>query len=160
VPLLAEHFLVGIAEQEGKVKRFTPGALKRLSEYRWPGNVRELRNAVQRAYVMVRGDLVDEEWLPQELPGAGVPAAPSAAPAAPSARPAAPAAQRESAGETVTVTIGSSMAEVERAVILATLRHYQHHKERTAAVLGISLKTLYNRLKEYAAEAQGEPPTR
>jgi Response regulator containing CheY-like receiver, AAA-type ATPase, and DNA-binding domains len=52
----------------------------------------------------------------------------------------------------VTLPIGTSMAQAERALILATLRHYHHHKERTAAVLGISLKTLYNRLKEYAAE--------
>jgi DNA-binding NtrC family response regulator len=44
------------------------------------------------------------------------------------------------------------MAQVEKAFILATLQHYKHHKEQTAAVLGISLKTLYNRLKEYAAE--------
>jgi two-component system, NtrC family, response regulator AtoC len=44
------------------------------------------------------------------------------------------------------------MAQAERALMLATLRHYNHHKERTAAVLGVSLKTLYNRLKEYAAE--------
>ena len=47
------------------------------------------------------------------------------------------------------------MAQAERALMLATLRHYKHHKERTAAVLGISLKTLYNRLKEYAAEEAG-----
>ena len=51
----------------------------------------------------------------------------------------------------VSFPIGTSVAEAERQLILATLRHYHHHKERTAAVLGISLKTLYNRLKEYAA---------
>jgi DNA-binding NtrC family response regulator len=44
------------------------------------------------------------------------------------------------------------VAQAERALMLATLRHFNHHKERTAAALGISLKTLYNRLKEYAAE--------
>jgi two-component system, NtrC family, response regulator AtoC len=44
------------------------------------------------------------------------------------------------------------MAQAERSLILATLRHYDHHKERTAAALGISLKTLYNRLKEYASD--------
>ena len=48
------------------------------------------------------------------------------------------------------------MAQAERLLILATLRHYDHHKERTAAALGISLKTLYNRLKEYAAEEASE----
>jgi DNA-binding NtrC family response regulator len=55
-------------------------------------------------------------------------------------------------GDSVVVPIGSSMAQAERALILATLRHYKHQKERVASVLGISLKTLYNRLKEYAAE--------
>jgi DNA-binding NtrC family response regulator len=48
--------------------------------------------------------------------------------------------------------IGSSMAQVERTMILATMAHYQNHRERAAAALGISLKTLYNRLKEYAAQ--------
>jgi DNA-binding NtrC family response regulator len=58
--------------------------------------------------------------------------------------------------------IGTSLAEAERALILATLRHFHHHKERTAATLGVSLKTLYNRLKDYAAEGatvgEGAPP--
>jgi len=49
------------------------------------------------------------------------------------------------------VPIGTSLAHAERLLILATLRHFHHHKERTAAVLGISLKTLFNRLKDYAA---------
>ena len=58
----------------------------------------------------------------------------------------------QAAQDCVTLPIGTSMAQAERLLMLATLRHYNHHKERTAAVLGISLKTLYNRLKEYAAE--------
>jgi DNA-binding NtrC family response regulator len=59
--------------------------------------------------------------------------------------------------EVVTLPIGTSMAQAERALIEATLRHYKHQKERTAAVLGISLKTLYNRLKEYAADGETLP---
>jgi two-component system, NtrC family, response regulator AtoC len=55
----------------------------------------------------------------------------------------------------VTIRLGTSMSDIERQVIIATLRHYDHHKERTAAVLGVSLKTLYNRLKEYASEGPG-----
>ncbi|MDP3222823.1 MAG: helix-turn-helix domain-containing protein, partial [Rubrivivax sp.] len=53
----------------------------------------------------------------------------------------------------VVLPIGTSVAQAERLLTLATLRHFNHHKERTAAVLGISLKTLYNRLKEYAADS-------
>ena len=63
-----------------------------------------------------------------------------------------PAASPAPAVPSITLPIGSSVAQAERALMLATLRHFNHHKERTAAALGISLKTLYNRLKEYAAE--------
>ncbi len=166
VPLLAEHFLKAIAAKEGKNKRFTPRALAQLQTYHWPGNVRELRNAVQRAYVMAAADVVDEQWLPRADPAhevvsslsasTGTFAASSPALSSPSAAPmAAPApapAPAEQTGPSVVMPLGSSMAQVEKAFILATLQHYKHHKEQTAAVLGISLKTLYNRLKEYAAE--------
>jgi DNA-binding NtrC family response regulator len=57
----------------------------------------------------------------------------------------------------ITLPVGTSLAEAERALILATLQHCNHHKERTAAALGVSLKTLYNRLKEYSADDLGEP---
>ena len=107
------------------------------------------RNAVQRAYVMAAEDLIDEEWLPQPI---GDGAAPSAAQALAAREPALSAA----GGDGVMLPIGTSMAQAERLLILATLRHYDHHKERTAAALGISLKTLYNRLKEYAAEEASE----
>ncbi|MES2960569.1 MAG: sigma-54 dependent transcriptional regulator [Pseudomonadota bacterium] len=154
VALLAEHFLAAIGQQEGKTKHFDASALARLSTYRWPGNVRELRNAVQRAYVMASGGVIDDHWLPSASPAAPV-AAPMAMPVTVSSRPAAPTVQAEDA---ITLPIGTSMAQAERTLILSTLRHYHHHKERTAAVLGISLKTLYNRLKEYATEEAGHNP--
>jgi two-component system, NtrC family, response regulator AtoC len=143
VPLLAEHFLAGIGEQEGQPKRFLPQALDRLGRYSWPGNVRELRNAVQRAYIMAPADTIDDEYLPRD-------AAPTALPT-----PHAPALQPTAA--TVTLTLGSSLAQMERELILATLAHCNFQKERTAAVLGISLKTLYNRLKDYSAEDAQAP---
>jgi DNA-binding NtrC family response regulator len=158
VPLLAEHFLQAIGKQEGQVKRFSPGALARLGTYRWPGNVRELRNAVQRAYVMACGDVIDEQWLPSGAAGAEARPGVAAVPAQDQAQAGvdrrgadtAPGAGPHTAS--VTLPIGSSMAQVERAMILATLEHYQNHRERAAAALGISLKTLYNRLKDYAAQ--------
>jgi DNA-binding NtrC family response regulator len=171
VPLLANHFLAGISEQEGVVRRFTPKALATLAGYAWPGNVRELRNAVQRAYVMAQGDVIDESWLPGAdhstvstgwgaLPEPVVPA-PMPAFAAPAAampyEPIPETRTTEGGMPFITLPIGSSVAQAERALMLATLRHFNHHKERTAAALGISLKTLYNRLKEYAAE--GSPPS-
>ena len=151
VGLLAQHFLDGINAQEGKVKRLSPQALAQLGAYPWPGNVRELRNAVQRAYVMAVGELIDDQWLPRSAAGAAVVAPAPALAAAPVAEPVPTSVP---APEVVTLPIGTSMAQAERALIEATLRHYKHQKERTAAVLGISLKTLYNRLKEYAADSE------
>jgi DNA-binding NtrC family response regulator len=150
VPLLAEHFLNLIGQQEGKKKRFDPSAITRLSAHRWPGNVRELRNAVQRAYVMAVGERIDDEWLPDVI--GGTPTPPSVDEPANDVAMAAAAAPARSAASSpsISLPIGTSMADAERAIILATLRHHHHHKERTAAVLGISLKTLYNRLKDYA----------
>lgn len=135
IPLLAQHFLNGICEREGQTKRFTPAALAKLSTYRWPGNVRELNNVAQRAYVMAAGSTITDEWLPTNAPGI--------APVA---------AEPESDRATITIRLGTSLPEAERQLIEATLHHFDNHKERTAAVLGVSLKTLYNRLKEYTSE--------
>ena len=136
VALIAEHFLEGISRREGEKKRFAPEALGRLSHYRWPGNVRELRNVVYRAYVMAQGSTIVDECLPH--------------------------AESEASAEKgrvpmMSIEIGTSLAEIERAVTLATLEHYGRQRERTAAALGVSLKTLYNRLKEYATvPSEGE----
>ncbi|QRR32613.1 sigma-54-dependent Fis family transcriptional regulator [Hydrogenophaga sp. YM1] len=138
VPLLARHFLEDISRREGAVRRFDASALRQLAAYPWPGNVRELRNAVHRAYVMADGEAIDAQWLP--LPAAE----------------AAPALPGPGGTPAITLPVGVSMAQAERLLIEATLNACQQQKERTAAVLGISLKTLYNRLKEYA----GEPPAR
>ena len=129
VTLIAEHFLDEIARREGEAKRFAPEALSRLANYRWPGNVRELRNIVQRAYVMALDNTIVDECLPHSE--SAVPRANGAVPS-------------------VNIEIGMSLAEIERVVTLATLEHYGRQRERTAASLGVSLKTLYNRLKEYA----------
>ena len=168
VPLLAQHFLDTISGQERKPKRFSAQAFMQLASYRWPGNVRELRNAVQRAYVMAPDSVIDDQWLPKDdgrplhapTMNAGVlVAAGSGRLAAGSA--AAPSSLGRTellciAGDTVTVRAGCSLADAERALIVTTLRHYQHHKERAAAALGISLKTLYNRLKDYAEDEKGD----
>ena len=136
VPLIANHFLDQIGEREGSRKRFGRDVLARLVDYRWPGNVRELRNVVYRAYVMAAGETIVDDCLP-ELPGT--------APAAGGA-------------PMLTIRVGTPLAEVERQLTLATLEHFGRHKEKTAATLGISLKTLYNRLKEYASD-DGDPVT-
>lgn len=139
IALLCSHFLHTIAQKEGTPRQLTPAALHKLQAYHWPGNVRELRNAMQRAYVMAEGNLISDEWLPTSGPG-GIAAAQSEA--------------QSKAGNDSRVAGGSfqpgtSLAQAEQQLILRTLRHFDNHKERTAAALGISLKTLYNKLKGY-----------
>ena len=136
VPLIAQHFLAQIGEREGAAKRFQPAVLDKLCTYRWPGNVRELRNVVYRAYVMSPGSTIVEDCLPQPYDAAA-------------ARP---------DPLQIDVRVGMTLADVDRRLTLATLEHLGRHKEKTAATLGISLKTLYNRLKEYSAD-EAEPLT-
>ena len=149
IELLAPHFLQHISAAEGTPKRFAPTAIDRLKQYHWPGNVRELRNVVQRASIMADGTTIEQVQLPDE----GGTAAARRASSAPGEPPA------------LRVRVGASIAEVERQLIFATLEHCGGVKERTADVLGISLKTLYNRLREYGqsgetatAASAAEPP--
>jgi DNA-binding NtrC family response regulator len=132
--LLAEHFLAQVNRRENSEKRFSEGALQRLRELPWAGNVRELRNVVERAAI-----LTDRMIASSDLP-----APDGDAPAAPS-----------SSGKALRVEVGASIAEVERGLILATLEQLSGDKKRAAEVLGISLKTLYNRLAVYAAASRG-----
>ena len=147
VAFIARSFLQDLARREGGARHFTPGALARLAAHPWPGNVRELRNVVQRAWVMASGDHIDEEWLPAA--GAAVESVPAPAPALNGRHDGAAAMAPEPGGNQIVVEVGTQLAEVERRVILATYERCGRHKERTAALLGISMKTLYNRLKEY-----------
>jgi two-component system response regulator AtoC len=130
IPLLAEHFLQDICKREGQHKRFNQAAIERMQGYRWPGNVRELRNVVQRIYLMEEGNEIGDTWLQFDAPKVVT-----------------------AQGEFITVKVGTPLAQAERTLILATLQRFGNHKEKTAAALGISLKTLYNRLKEYAHES-------
>jgi DNA-binding NtrC family response regulator len=135
IPLLVQHFLNDIGREDGAGKRISAAALERLAQYRWPGNVRELRNVLQRACVMTPGPEIEDQWLPRDV------LAPAPVPV--------PGAAAERPAGILQVAVGTPLAAIERQVILATLEHFGHHKERTAAALGVSLKTLYNRLKEY-----------
>jgi DNA-binding NtrC family response regulator len=153
IALLAEHFLAAVCEKEGHGKTLSPAALARLAAYRWPGNVRELRNVVQRAYVMAPGDVITDEWLPTDGPAAALTLPQRATSAGNGTSTPTPPGNTEV--PSITIPIGTSMADAECLLILATLQHFNNQKERTAAVLGVSLKTLYNRLKDYAG-ASGE----
>ncbi|AVS94126.1 sigma-54-dependent Fis family transcriptional regulator [Paracidovorax avenae] len=156
IGLLSTHFLAAIGQKEGRPKRLEPEALERLERYRWPGNVRELRNVMQRAYVMAEGDAITAQWLPTNGADADAPAVPEAR----AARvPVVEDDGAESAGQ-LRVDVGTSIADVEQQLILRTLRHFDNHKERAAAALGVSLKTLYNKLKAYESTAADSSSTR
>ena len=124
---LVEHFLGLLNEAEGTSKRLSSPAFDRLRSHNWPGNVRELKNVVHRAFILA-DDEIGLECLPQEVGGLEHPA-----------------------GSNLHLKVGTSIAEADRRLILATLEEYQGDKRKAADVLGISLKTLYNRLNLYKA---------
>jgi two-component system response regulator AtoC len=124
VELLASYFLDQLNERQATAKRFSDDAMERLCNHVWPGNVRELKNVIHRAFIMA-----DEEITPRCLP-------------------------REVGGESGAVRslnfqVGASISDVEHRLIMATLDAYAGNKRKTADVLGVSLKTLYNRLNMY-----------
>ncbi len=124
VEVLAEHFLDELNLQEGTAKRFSGAAIQRLMGHPWPGNVRELKNLVQSSFILAE-ETIGLDHIPL---GA-----------------------EKISGEGITMKVGMSLAEAERRLILATMEHCQGNKIRASEVLGISLKTLYNRLNEYNA---------
>jgi len=123
IELLAEHFLALLNKDEGTSKKFTQTAIDRLRSHRWPGNVRELRNVVQRAFILAEEDI-------------GIDAIPLGVP-------------EQAAGSSLNLKVGTSVAEAERRLILATLEQFGNDKKKAAEVLQISLKTLYNRINQY-----------
>jgi len=130
VELLADHFLAALNQEESTSKGFSRAARQRLRTYAWPGNVRELKNVVHRAFI-----LADEEVGPESLPaelGGAIPG--------------------EVGGPSMQIKVGTSIAEADRRLILATLDQHGWDKRKAAAILGISLKTLYNRLSAYKAQ--------
>ncbi len=127
VRLLAQAFLDDLNERHGTRKRFDHATLERFARYAWPGNVRELKHAVHHAYVIT--DQPD-----------GVVLAPDQFDA--------PWSERQPDG----LQVGRSIRDVERDLIQVTLDHCRGDKRAAATMLGVSLKTLYNRLNEYAAE--------
>ncbi|WP_077003521.1 sigma-54 dependent transcriptional regulator [Variovorax sp. KK3] len=143
VKLLAQHFVEQMNRREGSTKRLSEAAAQRLASHDWPGNVRELGNAVQRAWVMSGDVEIGEEWLPSGTAAVPRRAAASAQPESIAPGTAAPPMPE------LRVAVGSRLDEMEKALILATYDHCEGHKERTAAMLGISMKTLYNKLKEF-----------
>ncbi len=130
IPLLVTRFLNEFSAANGnRVTGITPAAMKILESYDWPGNVRELRNAVERMVVLSPGGQIDVGDVPDFS------RTPSLSPA--------PALQILPAG---------TLEETEKARILAALEQVHGNRSRAAQVLGISRRTLYRKLDEYAKE--------
>ncbi|AST35469.2 Fis family transcriptional regulator [Ralstonia solanacearum] len=133
VELLAQHFLDQLNAHNNTKKTFLPQAMDTLRAYNWPGNVRELRNYVQRAYIMSDDTGISTEAVPLQV-----------------------STTQTSSGSTLTIPVGTSLASADKKIILATLEQCGGVKKRAAELLGISLKTLYNRLEEYGNSSNSE----
>ena len=151
VRLLAKHFLQAWAVKEGRELAFSADALVRIAEHDWPGNVRELRNYVHRAAILTDIEMITASTLPPFRSiggGSGIAATERHGDAPPTAAPPVHDSMRPDR-VSITVAVGTTIADMERELILATLDHCGGAKERSAEILGISLKTLYNRLRSY-----------
>ena len=129
LPLLAQHLVTQLAAKHGRPARFlSRAALDALQFHAWPGNIRELRNVVERAVIICSGEQIERHHF-----------APY------------PIEQRERLRneDTLTLPVGTPLEEVERQMIMRTLQKTKNNKTRAAELLGISLKTLHNKLNLY-----------
>ncbi|CAN5732557.1 acetoacetate metabolism transcriptional regulator AtoC [soil metagenome] len=129
LPLLAQHLVTQLAEKHNRPARFlSSGAIAALQYHAWPGNVRELRNVIERAVVICSGEQIERHHF-----------APY------------PIEQRERlrSEDTITLPGGTPLEEIERQMIMRTLQKTKNNKTRAAVLLGISLKTLHNKLNLY-----------
>ena len=134
LPLLAQYLVTKLAEKHSRPARFlSPAAISVLQFHAWPGNVRELRNVIERAVVICSGEQIERHHF-----------APY------------PIEQRERLRkeDTITLAVGTPIEEVERQMIIRTLQKTKNNKTRAAELLGVSLKTLHNKLNLYRDRGQ------
>lgn len=133
--LLADSFLQKLNQENGTAKTFAPEAVKAMRDYSWPGNIRELRNYVYRSYILA-DEVIKGDFNAFELHG-----------------------HSAGWGFEILVPVGVPLADANRQLILATLKQCGGVKKAAAEMLGISLKTLYNRLEEYGAAGDVDEPS-
>jgi len=133
--LLADGFLQKLNQENGTAKTFAPEAVKAMRDYSWPGNIRELRNYVYRSYILA-DEVIKGDFNAFELHG-----------------------HSAGWGFEILVPVGVPLADANRQLILATLKQCGGVKKAAAEMLGISLKTLYNRLEEYGAAGDVDEPS-
>src|SRR5207245_6877521 len=130
IPVLARTFVDEFNRQDSRqVRGVGPEAEKAFDRYGWPGNVRELRNVIQRAVVLSGSGIIGLEHLPENVLRTAEPARPTAKGSV------------------------TPIREMERELILRALEDTNQDKRRAASLLGISLKTLYNKLAKYGIQA-------
>jgi len=131
IPLLVKSLIEEFnANYSRTVQSINDEALQCLMNHTWPGNVRELRNAIERAVMICTSDVITTAHLPEF------------------AKPA-DGGNADESGETVRLPIGSTIEDAERQLILQTLKYSRNNKTRAAQILGVSLKTLHNKLHRY-----------
>ena len=128
IPLLANFFLKRYVEKNQRfIKGFTPRAMDFLMRHCWPGNVRELENVIERSVIMTRGEMITQEGFPDALKELDT----------------------ELKESEIDFVAGKSLKEVEREMILRTLKETGDNRTHAAKILGISRRTLQLKLKEY-----------
>ena len=148
IPPLADYFIEKYSKANGMpTRKITPDAIAKLQSHTWPGNVRELENIVHRAVLMAQGNVIDANaiLLPVRKDAPAAAASPVASPAPAAAQPA-PATKRND-------LVGRTVGDVERELILDTLNHCLGNRTQAAQVLGISIRTLRNKLNQYGEAA-------
>ena len=132
LPLLIQAFIDEFNARDNRsVRTVSPAAMRQLDQYEWPGNVRELRNVIERATILAKGELIEPAHLPvmSAVAAAATPAALG-----------------------LTIAPGMTVDEAEQKLIMATLDSSGGNKTRAAEMLGISLKTLHNKLNRFKEE--------
>jgi DNA-binding NtrC family response regulator len=141
LPMLTDALIGSLnVKHSCRVTEVTPEVMEAFRRYPWPGNVRELRNVLERGVIVAGEGPITMHHLPNDF---GVSAGTRPAP-------------QMVEPNTVRLPVGTTVDEAERALIQMTLQHTQNNKTRAADILGISLKTLFNKLKEYGAAAEAE----
>jgi DNA-binding NtrC family response regulator len=137
VPVLCEALITQLNRKHScNVTHLNPDVMEAFKKYTWPGNVRELRNVLERAVIVAGEGVIQMAHLPYDF---GV---------STGTRTAAQVFEPEG----VRLPVGTTVSQGERALIQLTLQHTKNNKTRAADILGISLKTLFNKLKEYGAD--------
>ena len=135
--LLIQSFLTEFNERNGKsVSAVDAAAMRILEQYNWPGNVRELRNVIERAVILSSGAFIEPKHLPPLVTESS-----------------------DVAKAIVSLEPGTTVEEAERRLILMTLEHTHDNKTRAAEILGISLKTLHNKLNRLRGRVTGKSET-